>query len=249
MTPPLAYLAHSTTDWTQDDFFALMRHCAWLECAVLDMLAVMYAESGARATAANPASSARGLIQFMKGTDGTYFGWSEKEFLALGVYGQLPYVLRHFAPHKGQLKTPGTLYTAVFLPAFVREAADPEYVLCSREKLGWAFTANAVFDADGDGRIQVFELEQAIRRNATGPRWRELCERAGVKDPGWTPDPRDLTTIWGVQTRLKELGFYAGEVDGFRGPLTDAAIVAFRESVGLPPGTTVGPRTRAALTS
>ena len=50
-----------------------------------------------------------------------------------------------------------------------------------------------------------------------------------------------------VQTRLKALGFDPGPIDGIRGPLTDAAIVAFKRSQGLKARAYVGPITRAAL--
>lgn len=52
-----------------------------------------------------------------------------------------------------------------------------------------------------------------------------------------------------VQTRLRELGFDPGPLDGIRGPRTDAAIVAFKRSVGLWPRAKLGPLTMAALRS
>lgn len=50
-----------------------------------------------------------------------------------------------------------------------------------------------------------------------------------------------------VQDRLAALGFYKGKTDGIRGPRTDAAIVAFKRSVGLSPRTFLGPLTYKAL--
>ncbi|KMW56988.1 Cell wall-associated hydrolases (invasion-associated proteins) [Candidatus Rhodobacter oscarellae] len=50
-----------------------------------------------------------------------------------------------------------------------------------------------------------------------------------------------------VQARLKELGFDPGPIDGVRGPKTDAAIVAFKRSVGLKPRPYLGPLTQKAL--
>lgn len=57
----------------------------------------------------------------------------------------------------------------------------------------------------------------------------------------------DLSSVAGIQARLRELGFYTGRVDGLVGPKTQAAIVAFQRSVGLLPDGIVGPLTRAAL--
>lgn len=50
-----------------------------------------------------------------------------------------------------------------------------------------------------------------------------------------------------VQSRLHELGFDPGPVDGVRGPRTDAAVVAFKRSVGLRARPYIGPITLAAL--
>lgn len=56
-----------------------------------------------------------------------------------------------------------------------------------------------------------------------------------------------MTDIRWVQARLRELGFNPGPLDGIRGPRTDAAIVAFKRSVGLWPRPRLGPLTLAAL--
>lgn len=51
----------------------------------------------------------------------------------------------------------------------------------------------------------------------------------------------------GVQARLTALGFRPGPIDGIRGPLTDAAIVAFKRSIGFNPRPLYGPLTHEAL--
>lgn len=50
-----------------------------------------------------------------------------------------------------------------------------------------------------------------------------------------------------IQLALKQRGFDPGPIDGIRGPKTDAAIIAFKRSVGLAPRAYVGPKTLAAL--
>lgn len=50
-----------------------------------------------------------------------------------------------------------------------------------------------------------------------------------------------------VQERLASLGFDPGPVDGIRGPRTDAAIVAFKRSIGLRARPYIGPLTYEAL--
>jgi len=53
--------------------------------------------------------------------------------------------------------------------------------------------------------------------------------------------------IRAVQQRLAALGFDPGPVDGIRGPKTDAAIIAFKRSIGYRATDYLGPLTHAAL--
>ena len=55
-----------------------------------------------------------------------------------------------------------------------------------------------------------------------------------------------MTTLQ-IQTKLKQLGFYQGNLDGVEGPQTRSAIIAFKRSVGLKARAFVGPVTRRAL--
>lgn len=56
----------------------------------------------------------------------------------------------------------------------------------------------------------------------------------------------DFDNRW-VQARLKVLGFDPGPIDGVRGPRTDAAVVAFKRSIGLRARPYIGPLTLVAL--
>jgi len=225
-----------------------------------DMLAVMFSESGCRADAWNDNPkhlppekrwNASGLIQFMPATL-TGLGWTKghAEFRKLNASQQLPYVRRYYLPHRGHLGSVGGLYVATFLPALVRHAGDPNFVLTAKAgPLPWAYAPNAVFDRNGDLAITVGELEDAVRRNARGPRWNELLIRLdGVAplegDPSDTPD---LRTTRGIQLALAWLGIDPGPADGIVGPKTRAAVVAFQVAAGLVADGIAGPRTRAAL--
>jgi peptidoglycan hydrolase-like protein with peptidoglycan-binding domain len=57
------------------------------------------------------------------------------------------------------------------------------------------------------------------------------------------PDPN----VAGLQTALKLKGFYRGRIDGLRGPLTTAALQAFREKYRLASSNLIDRRARAAL--
>lgn len=52
-----------------------------------------------------------------------------------------------------------------------------------------------------------------------------------------------------IQTALKNLGLYSGDIDGVIGPKTKEAIVAFQSQSGLEADGKVGPKTWAALKS
>jgi hypothetical protein len=225
-----------------------------------DMLAVMYSESGCRADAHNdnpkhlPSEqrwNASGLIQFMPATL-VGLGWTKGHaaFRELSAWQQLPYVRRYYLPHRGHLGSVGGLYVATFLPALVKHAADPGFVLTAKNgPLGWAYAPNAAFDANGDLAITVGELEDAVRRNCRGPRWNELLIRLNGMAPidGDPSDVPDLRTTRGIQLALARLGIDAGPADGIIGPKTRGAVVEFQRSTGLVQDGIVEPMTRAAI--
>lgn len=248
-----------------DNFFPKLKEVAeQLDADPVHMLAVMYSESGCRADAwnDNPKSlppeqryNASGLIQFMPPTlTGVGYFQGHAAFRKLTPTAQLTYVLRYYLPFKGKLKSPAALYTATFLPAFTGNAGDPEFVLTAKNGVrGWAFGPNAAFDKDGNGRITVRELGEAVARNCVGARWEQL--RARLTGEGMTDTDESLVkeaaanlgSILGMQGALKAAGFDPGPLDGFGGPKTRAALVAYQEARGLVPDGLYGPRTKAAL--
>ena len=237
--------------------------CGRLGADLVDVLGVMNAESGVSAAACNLSTHAAGFIQIMP-ANFPAVGWhgTVEEFIALSPAEQLPFAEHYLASYAGKLTSAAACYLAVFLPAFIDHATDPDYVLAAkRGKLGRVYEANAVFDVSGpedqaDGLITVRELELAIQRNAATQRFQEILTRAHRSDlPGWAvPDLNDLRTLIGQQHALVKLGFDLGVsgvnhdgVDGVPGRKTQNAILAFRLRSGLPSGTNVGPRTQAAL--
>lgn len=231
-------------------------------CNARDLLSVMMSESGVRADAwnDNPKNlppekrwNASGLIQFMPFILPNV-GWAKGHaaFRQLSATEQLPYVRRYFSPHRGMLGSVGQIYTATFLPALLKHASNPDFVLTAKDgPLGWAYAPNAVFDANKDYKITVRELEDAVRRNCRGPRWNEIIARLenGVApDDGTFEDDFDLGTTRGLQAALSRLGYDVGRVDGIPGPRTRAAVLAFQKDDGsLKPDGIYGPLTRAAL--
>lgn len=217
----------------------------------IHLLSVMMSESGVRANAHNPNGNASGLIQFMPATLAG-LGWraGDAAFRQLNATAQLPFVRAYFLPHKGKLVSAAACYVATFLPALLRHAHDPGYVLTAKNgPLGWAYAPNAVFDRNKDYAITVGELEDAIARNCRGPRWAELTAR--LARHGIVPEPADsgidLRTTLGLQTALAHLGYDVGKIDGLPGPKTRTGVAAFQRDRGLVVDGIYGPKTRAAL--
>lgn len=224
------------------------------------MLSVMFSESGCRSDAWNdnpktlpPAQrwNASGLIQFMPPTL-LGLGWTSGHaaFRALSATEQLSFVRRYYVPYRGDLGSVGALYVATFLPALIKHASDPSFVLTAKNgPLGWAYAPNASFDANGDLAITVGELEDAVRRNCRGPRWSELLVRLVGNAPADTdpPDAPDLRTTRGIQIALARIGLDPGPADGIVGSKTRAAVEAFQTVHDLTVDGIVGPKTRAAL--
>jgi len=195
-----------TSDWTDDDLEKLDVICADLGGRALDLLSVMYSESGCKATALNDNPKVRrtkegaletvppderynavGLIQFMPfilaglGYHPEFGSRDRVEaFRRLTVGQQLPFVRRYFQPHAGKLTNRVAWYMATFLPAYLAHADEPDYVLATKGAAGFSgavYTANAGFDADDDHVIVVNELDLAIERNCVGARWQEFVAR------------------------------------------------------------------------
>ncbi len=214
-----------------------------------DLLSVWYSESGVKANACNPNGRASGIFQAMPAIL-VGLGWSEGDaaFRALTATQQLEWALRYYRPYRGMLVSVGAVYTATFLPALIRRAGDPEYVLCAKEgQLGWAYGPNATFDANHDLKITVGELEQAVARNCRGARWAELVARLGSTASAVPEENFDLGTTRGLQAALERLGHDPGTIDGIPGPNTHVALVAFQRAAGLKADGIYGPRSRQAL--
>jgi hypothetical protein len=184
-------------------------------------------------------------------------GWTagHAAFRKLSATDQLSFVRRYYAPYRGHLGTVGGLYVATFLPALISHAGDRDFVLTAKNgPLGWAYAPNSAFDADHNLAISVGELEDAVARNARGPRWAEIVARLeGLESASddlsdLTPDAFDLRTTLGLQQALSRLGFDPGTIDGLPGPRTRGAISAFQAAVKtLDVDGIFGPKTRRAL--
>jgi hypothetical protein len=251
-----------TSDLNASFFENLKPIAIELGATPIDMLSVMFSESGCRANAHNDAPkdlppekrwNASGLIQFMPATL-MGLGWTHGHaaFRQLTAAEQLPYVRRYYLPYRGHLGSVAGLYVATFLPALVKHCDDPSFILTAKNgPLGWAYGPNAVFDTNRDFAITVGELEDAVRRNARGARWDEIVTRLTGIEPTEAPsnDNPDVRSVRGIQIALARLGFDPGPADGIAGPRTREAVLAFQRWSMIRQDGIVGPQTRAALES
>lgn len=184
-----------TTDLDDQFFPGLLGVAEAVQARPVHLLSVMMAESGVRASAWNRNGNASGLIQFMPATL-VGLGWTSghEAFRKLTATQQLPYVRKYFHPHKGRLVSVGAVYVATFLPALLKHAHDPDFVLTAKGgRLSWAYEPNKVFDVDKNYAITVRELEDAVHRACRGARWVEIVSRlAGYDMPRTEPDVANL---------------------------------------------------------
>lgn len=227
--------------------------CKAIGCDETDLLSVMISESGINPAAHNASGDASGLIQFMPDTL-RGLGWTkgDQAFRMLAASAQLPYVVAYYRPwaaSAGAWDSAGRLYQATFLPATLATSRAPEDVLAAKGgKLGWAYSANAVFDANGDSKITIQELTDATHRaaQANAKVWADMLERLGLEAPYVAL--LGLDSAADVQRALNELGTDPPLAeDGIIGPKSIAAIRAFQESAAIHVDGIAGPETRAAL--
>jgi len=233
-----------------------------------DMLSVLYAESGFFTTAHNPSASASGLNQLMADT-AAGLGWDRDDcypsvtsgrsplarYRSLSYEAQLEWVHRYFANHRGKLINQAAIYTCNFLPSDLHLAADPQAVLVQKDgRRGWAYTANAGLDANGDYIIRVHELTDAIRRSCVGTRWNTLTAEfrsfLGMPPVGPVMPPMviDLGIVAGQQRGCILLGVDPGPVDNVLGPKTRQGIRSAQALLGgLAVDGIFGPATRTAF--
>jgi len=165
-----------------------------LGCRPADLLAVMMRESSLRADAWNRSSNAVGLIQFLPSTLAR-LGWNgtPEEFRSLRAEEQLPWVERFLRPSSQYgLDTAGRVYQAVFMPSSLRIAGSGDTVLVDSHGVnGDRYQRNRGLDIDGDGRITVGELQQAVERCCTSGAWQAVAARLrDLEESGRAPGDR-----------------------------------------------------------
>lgn len=130
-----------------------------------DLKAVIYSESGGNPKAVNPNGRATGLIQFMPKT-AKNLGTSVEEIYNMSAEEQLApggVVERYLANAKksagfsnNEKLSGGQVYALVFMPAKAKQG------ILTQRKDGAAYSLNKGLDTDGDGQVDVNDLNDRI---------------------------------------------------------------------------------------
>lgn len=253
-----------TSDLTDADFLRTEIFAVAINCDPLDALGVWMSESSVLTTAFNANGMASGVFQAMPSTLKN-LGYRPElgndslsrsvAFRSESYTVQMRWATKYYLPYKNRLKNRAAFYTATFLPADLELciSGTSDTVLVQKDgRRAFAYTANIGFDHDKNGAITVGELENAIDRACRGPRWEEIALRMSAQlkiTPPSVPQPIpfDLGTMRGVQEALLKLSYNPGPIDGYMGPLTRAALMAFQHTHGLAVDGIVGVNTRKAL--
>lgn len=109
-------------------------------------------------------SGAVGLIQFMPAT-AKALGTTADNLAAMTPEGQLEYVAKYFAPHKGRLQSLSDVYMAILWPAAIGKPED--YVLWNAGVRPTTYRQNAGLDVNHDGDIRKSEAAFKVTQKLT----------------------------------------------------------------------------------
>lgn len=126
------------------------------------LIACMYFESGLRADAKNPNSTATGLIQFMEAT-AKGMGTTTAMLKTMTPTQQMAYVRRYFKPYKQHFKLDMNLedlYMAILYPKAIAEPLTAPIFLSGSA----AYRVNRALDEDHDGLITKAECGRKVRK-------------------------------------------------------------------------------------
>jgi peptidoglycan hydrolase-like protein with peptidoglycan-binding domain len=103
--------------------------------------------------------------------------------------------------------------------------------------------ADGIFGVYTESAVKAFQVWAKVASDGiVGPLTWEKLDDADKSDPTLREGSEGVA-VRGLQRRLNDAGFDAGEIDGRFGPNTETAVRAFQEAKGLDVDGVVGPQT------
>lgn len=138
----------------------LLEGCKKLRCKPIDLLSVMYSESGLNPAIVNPDGGATGMLQFMPNT-AKNLGTSTDSLKKMKASKQLIYVFKYLKPYSGKLTSPFAIYLVTFFPAGLNHINQNSWVFeakkLSRSKIA---KSNKTMDLNKDSKITMGEFKK-----------------------------------------------------------------------------------------
>ena len=129
----------------------------------IDLLSIMYIESGLNPQAQNPITNATGLIQFMPST-AKRLGTTVENLYKMNATQQLKYVKKYLLPFKDKINNVYDLYFAVFFPNAIGKPND--YVLQTQTLPPKIIAkSNKNIDTNKDNKLTKQEVINWINKN------------------------------------------------------------------------------------
>lgn len=122
-----------------------------------------------------------------------------------------------------------------------------------RSEEGVLIAADTLFDAELDRAVRAFQQQRGLLVDGVvGPTTYRALKEASYRLGARTLCYQLSAPMFGddvgmLQSRLQELGFYIGRVDGYFGPDTHSALCAFQHEIGLSSDGICGPATIRSL--
>jgi hypothetical protein len=140
----------------------LLNGCTKLGIKPIDLMSVMFSESGLQPDIINDIGGATGIFQFMPDT-AKRLGTTVQKIHRMKASEQLIYVFKYLKPYKGRLKTAFDIYLVTFWPAGL---GKPNNYIFETKKISRSAVAkgNRAIDLNKDGKITMKEFKHWFKQ-------------------------------------------------------------------------------------
>lgn len=136
----------------------LLQVCKIIGFKPIDILSVLFSESGLQPNIVNANGNATGILQWMPET-AISLNTTVEKLKRMTASQQLIYVKKYFYPFRNKLKTPFDIYLATFFPAAI---GQPDSFVFKSKKISRSAVAraNKTMDLNRDNKITLGEFKE-----------------------------------------------------------------------------------------